>query len=151
MRNQLVKHRRGLDRGAHCVQVFLGTLCCGCSFFLVPSPPSDPSYRTQEAADACKTSALIPAGDTAMALVGALNLGIAASAESDEKVRWYGAELDRGAGMALGVAQLALFGAAATYGFVQLSRCHDLRKEVLSGDGAGPGRPTSPSADDGDE
>jgi hypothetical protein len=128
------------------LQATLAALCCGCSFFMVPSPPSDPSERTQEAADECNANALAPAGDALVAAVGALNLGIAASANSDEKIRWYTAELDPGTGMALGAAQLALFGAAATYGFIQLSRCYELRREVQSGGGARPGTPRSPSA-----
>jgi hypothetical protein len=101
----------------------------GCSFVFVPPPPSDPMERTREAASRCTTSVLHPVLDSVAAGVGALNFGIAADA-SPGKVAWYSIEMDAKKGMALGATQLALYGAAAVYGFVQTSRCSDLRDEV---------------------
>jgi hypothetical protein len=96
--------------------------CFGCSFAFVSGPPTEtaPSPRPDEQ---CTTSVLYPVLDSVGAAVGALNIGIAADA-SPGKVRWYGAEMDSGTGVALGITQLALFGAGAIYGFVQTSRCN---------------------------
>jgi hypothetical protein len=105
-------------------------LSTGCSFLLVPSPPSLPSERTQQAATECKPSSLWPTTDAISSAVGGLNIAIAASVDNDSKVRWYGVEMSRDAGLALGATQLILYGASAAYGFVQVSRCKDLRKEV---------------------
>jgi hypothetical protein len=60
--------------------------------------------------------------DSAAASVGAINIGVAANA-SPGRVAWYGMEMESETGVALGVTQLALFGAGAVYGFVQTSRC----------------------------
>lgn len=45
-------------------------------------------------------------------VLGGANIAIAAGAEG-EQVRWYTADLNRGPAIALGVSQLALFGAGA--------------------------------------
>jgi hypothetical protein len=103
--------------------------CFGCSFVLVSGPPSEPTERTPDAAARCTTSVVYPVLDSVGAGVGALNMGIAASA-SPGKVTWYGAEMDADTGMALGVTQLAIFGAGAVYGFIQTSRCSSLREEL---------------------
>jgi hypothetical protein len=108
-------------------------LSTGCSFLFVPSPPSVPSDRTQEAAKACKPSSIWPTADAISAGVGAVNIAIAAGADAEAGVSWYGAEMSRGAGLGLGASQLVLYGASAAYGFVQLSRCRELQKEVQSG------------------
>jgi hypothetical protein len=79
-------------------------------------------------------------------VVGGVNIAIAANAES--KVSWYGVEMSKGAGLALGTTQLILYGASAAYGFVQQSRCRDLRKEVQSGT---PPPPNTPPVDWGTE
>lgn len=98
----------------------------GCSLGM-HTAPSDPSERTHEAARECTSSYLHPIGDVAGAAVGAINIGIAASA--DDGVSIYGTEASRKVGIGLGITQLALFGAAATYGFIQAGRCNALRHE----------------------
>jgi len=55
--------------------------CFGCSFLAVPSPPSEPVERTREAARQCTTSAFYPLMDSLGATVGAINMGVAASAD----------------------------------------------------------------------
>jgi hypothetical protein len=102
----------------------------GCSFLFVPNPPSLPSERTQQAANECKPSSVWPTADAISSALGGVNIAIAASVDADARVRWYGAEMSRDAGLALGASQLILYGAGAAYGFVQLSRCKDLRNEV---------------------
>ena len=90
--------------------------------------PAAPSERTTPAASECTSSVLLPTGDAIAAAVGAVNIGISASA--DDQVRYYGVTMDKQAGLAIGITQLAVFGAAAAYGYVQASRCNALRREV---------------------
>jgi hypothetical protein len=106
---------------------FLGVASCGCSFAFVSGPPSEtaPSPGPEEQ---CTTSVLSPVLDSVGAAVGALNIGIATSA-APGKVSWYGVEMESGTGVALGITQLALFGAGAIYGFVQTSRCNAFLEE----------------------
>lgn len=96
--------------------------CSGCSFAFVSGPPSETAPPPRPA-ETCTTSVLYPVLDTVGAAVGAVNIGIAANA-SPGKVAWYGVEMESGTGVALGITQLALFGAGAIYGFVQTSRCN---------------------------
>jgi hypothetical protein len=96
--------------------------CLGCSFGFVSGPPSDPSEEQYADSSRCTTSVLIPVLDTASAAVGAINIGIAANASPGE-VTWYGVEMESETGVALGITQLAAFGAGAVYGFIQTSRC----------------------------
>ena len=110
--------------------------CFGCSFLAVPSPPSDPVERTRDAADHCTTSVFYPVMDTLGAGVGAVNMGVAASAGGG-KVLWYSSEIDAEAALVLGAVQLALYGAGATYGFIQTSRCGTLRDEVAAAEKRG--------------
>jgi hypothetical protein len=107
-------------------------LSTGCSFLFVPNPPSLPSDRTQGAANECKPWSIWPTADAISAGLGVVNIAIAATADADTRVSWYGAEMSRDAGLGLGASQLVLYGAGAAYGFVQLSRCRELRKEVQS-------------------
>ena len=109
--------------------IALSVGCVGCSFVFVPAPPSDPSERTREAASRCTTSVLHPVLDSVGAGIGAINIGIAADASPGD-VSWYGIEMDAEKGMGLGVTQLVVFGAAAAYGFIQISRCDTLREET---------------------
>lgn len=104
--------------------VALGTT--GCSFFM-NTAPADPRERTREAAGECTNDPLIPILDTASAAVGAANIAISAGA--DDQVRYGSITMDKKVGLTLGVTQLVLAGAAATYGYVQLARCHALRRE----------------------
>jgi hypothetical protein len=107
----------------------------GCSFVTVNAPPSDPSERDAQAAHDCTTSVGWPVVDALYAGLGAVNLAIAASA--DDKVSWYAVEMDKSTGVALGITQLAVFGAGAVYGFIETSRCGTLRKEVEEQDRRG--------------
>jgi hypothetical protein len=133
----------------------LSLVASGCSFAM-RTAPSDPSERTPEAAQACTSSYLVPALDSVSAAVGGYN--IAVSAAADDKVRIYGGEVDKGVGLGLGIAQLAAFGIAATYGYIEATRCNELRHEqrVLTDDEVaarpadpppGPGMPPPPPAD----
>jgi hypothetical protein len=107
----------------------LAMACFGCSFAFVTGPPSEPSSEPHEPSRPCTTSVLYPVLDSVAAAVGAVNIGIAANA-SPGKVSWYGIEMESKTGVALGVTQLALFGAGAVYGFVQTSRCNAYREKV---------------------
>lgn len=102
------------------------TLVTGCSFAMDVAP-SDPSKRTVEAARQCTASFAAPVVDTLSAAVGAYNTAVSANATDGVKV--YGISMSRSAGLALGVSQLAAFGIAATYGYIQAGRCHALRVE----------------------
>jgi hypothetical protein len=115
-------HRLDNARRTRRLITLLSFSCFGCSFAFVSGPPSEtaPPPRPDEQ---CTTSVLYPVLDSVGAAVGALNIGIAADA-SPGKVSWYGAEMESGTGVALGITQLALFGAGAIYGFVQTSRCN---------------------------
>jgi len=106
----------------------------GCSLGM-STAPSHPSARTEEAARECTSSPHLPILDTLSAGVGAFNVAISAAAE--DEVTFYGAAIDKEVGLTLGITQLALFGAGAVYGYVQLGRCHALRKErhLTSGEG----------------
>jgi len=99
----------------------------GCSLFM-HTAPSDPSERVTPAASECTSSVWLPTGDALAAAVGAVNVGISAAA--DDQVHYYGVTMDKQAGLAIGITQLAVFGAAAAYGYVQASRCLELRREV---------------------
>jgi hypothetical protein len=99
----------------------------GCSFFM-NTAPSAPSERTPEAAHACTNDALVPILDTVSAGVGAANIAVSAGAY--DQVEYGSIKMDKKVGLALGVTQLVLAGAAATYGYVQLARCNALRREV---------------------
>src|SRR5687767_15104274 len=103
--------------------ILVTTSCLGCSFVFVSGPPSAPIDRTPQAAARCTTSVLHPVLDSLGAGIGALNIGIATDA-SPGKVSWYGMEMDAEKGVALGVTQLGIYGAAAVYGFIQTSRCN---------------------------
>jgi hypothetical protein len=121
----------------------LAVVTSGCSFAM-NTAPSDPSDRTSEAARECTSSYLKPAMDMLGAGVGGINIGI--SALADDKVKIYGIEVDKGVGLGLGIGQLALFGAAATYGFIQAGRCNALRHEQnVETDGEAIERAQSPS------
>ena len=98
----------------------------GCSFFM-RTAPSAPAERTREAAYECTNDVLVPGLDTLSAVVGAVN--IAVSAGADEEVRYGSVTMDKKVGLSLGVTQLVLAGAAATYGYIQLARCNSLRRE----------------------
>jgi hypothetical protein len=102
------------------------TVTTGCSFAMNVAP-SDPSKRTVEAARECTGSYAAPIADTLSAGVGAFNTAVALSAT--DEVAIYGISMKRSSGLALGVTQLAAFGLAATYGYIQGSRCHALRAE----------------------
>lgn len=104
--------------------------------------PSDPSERVTVAASECTNTAYLPAGDALAAAVGGINIGISAAAE--DEVRYYGVTMDKGVGLAIGITQLAVFGAAATYGFIQLNRCNQLRREVHLDSPPEPERPATP-------
>ena len=121
----------------------------GCSFGMNVAP-SEPSQRTRQAARECSASILAPLGDTLGAGVGAYNMGISLAARNEVTI--YTAPVDKGVGLALGISQLALYGAAATYGYIQAGRCNSLRAETHMNGGAEqvvslPGRSrTSPTA-----
>lgn len=102
------------------------TLVTGCSFAMDVAP-NDPSKRTVEAARNCTSSFAAPVVDTLSAAVGAYNTAVSANATDGVKV--YGISMSRSAGLALGVSQLAAFGIAAAYGYIQAGRCHALRVE----------------------
>ena len=105
----------------------------GCSFVGVRGLPSDPSQRTAKATRECLQGYWYPILDTANAGIGAYNTGLAASANEGDRIKAYGyLEMDRKAGLALGITQLTLFGAGAVYGFVQLARCEALDNERKS-------------------
>jgi hypothetical protein len=106
--------------------VALGLVTSGCSFGMNVAP-ADPSRRTHEAARRCTDSYLLPIVDTLGAGLGAYNVGVSTAA--DDKVKLYGVDVDKKVGLALGVTQLIAFGAAATYGYVQATRCNSLRHE----------------------
>jgi hypothetical protein len=108
------------------VLLIVTTALGGCSFSMNVAP-SEPSERTRQAARNCTSSVLYAVGDSLSAGVGLVNIGISASA--DRKVLIYGAETDKDVGLALGITQLALFGGAAVYGYVQSARCGALRAE----------------------
>jgi hypothetical protein len=108
------------------VSLCMPALTTGCSFAMDVAP-HDPSQRTVEAASQCTSSFAAPVADSVSAAIGAVNTAIALSAT--DEVRIYGIPMKRSAGLALGVTQLAAFGIAATYGFIQGGRCHALRAE----------------------
>lgn len=108
--------------GGRLLVVLLGAGCGGCSFVFVNGPPSESASEPLASPSRCTTSVLQPVGDTLNAGIGAINIGVAASAGRGD-VTWYGVRMDAGTGLALGLAQLGLFGASAVYGYVQTSRC----------------------------
>src|SRR4051812_24978211 len=118
--------RRASYRVARVLSVCALTVTTGCSFAMDVAP-SDPSKRTVAAARECTASFAAPIVDSISAAVGAYNTGVSLGAT--DEVAIYGIHMKRGAGLALGVTQLAAFGVAATYGFVQATRCHTLRAE----------------------
>jgi hypothetical protein len=97
----------------------------GCSF-LMNVAPSDPARRTTQAAHECTGSYLAPGFDTVSAGVGVYNTAVAAG--SDE-VSIYGIHMKREVALPLSVAQLVVFAASVTYGYIQASRCNALRSE----------------------
>ena len=122
------RHHFGRARRCTIMLVGAGALAAatGCSFAM-DIAPSDPSRRTVEAARECTSSVAAPIADSISAAVGAYNTGVSLAAT--DEVRIYGITAKRSTGLALGVTQLAAFGIAATYGFIQASRCHSLRAE----------------------
>lgn len=92
--------------------------------------PSDPSERTVTSATECTNSPVLPAGDSIAAAVSGINIAIAAAADEGDELLYYGGAINKKTGVAIGITGLALFGASATYGFIQMSRCNALRREV---------------------
>jgi hypothetical protein len=122
----------------------VGLVVTGCSFGMNVAP-SDPSKRTTKAARDCTDSVLFPIGDTLAAGVGAYNVGVSVAAH--DKVTIYGAPVDKSVGLALGISQLVAFGAAATYGYIQVARCNSLKHEqhvVDDADAQTESKPTAP-------
>jgi hypothetical protein len=116
----------------------LGSAASGCSFAAIPSPPSDPTERTREAANECTASNTFPILDSVGALVGAVQIGIGASMAEGERTSAF--DMTSGTAIAVGVTELALFGAGAIYGYTQVARCKTLRREVEQTEGAGRGQ-----------
>ena len=108
--------------------MLIGGALSGCSFAAIPSPPSDPSERTREAASECTATNLVPILDSFGALTGAVQIGIAASMDEGDRTSVF--EMTSGTAMAVGITELAVFGAGAIYGFTQVARCKTLQREV---------------------
>jgi hypothetical protein len=128
------KGRSGFGR-AFCLAAAVGV--SGCSFVLVPIPPSAPEERTPKAAEACSTSTTVPVVDAALSGIGVFYT-VSGAASSDNEP--FLSPLDTTGTIALGVTTAALYGASAAFGFLSVSRCGELREEVK-------GR--APNADDG--
>jgi hypothetical protein len=120
-----LRHHRMVAAG------LLAWLSCGCSFTFVSSPPSEPSERTVEAAAECTASNTWPIVDVLGA--GASAGGVALVASSDE---W--SDSEKSVLVPVHVAYAVLGTASAIYGFVTVSRCKDLRREVKYDPNAGP-------------
>src|SRR6187402_1620696 len=103
--------------------VFVNT---GCSFSM-PTASNEPGKRSKKAAEQCGGYGW-PVVDTISAGVGVVNIAIAGSADSGDQVTWYGLDIGRDAGLALGISQAVLFGAGAVYGYVRASQCAAARK-----------------------
>jgi hypothetical protein len=105
----------------------IGVVVTGCSFGMNVAP-SDPSKRTHEAARKCTDGVFLPVADSLVAAVGVYNISVSAAAQ--DKVTMYGVPVDKTAGLTLGITQLVVFGAAATYGYIQAARCTGLQREL---------------------
>ncbi|HEY0189522.1 MAG TPA: hypothetical protein VGC42_00275 [Kofleriaceae bacterium] len=101
----------------------------GCSFLFVSGPPAD---HANMASFDCSESNAVPVLDLLWA--GLNGVGAAVSAGDDTNP-------DQGRNVAIGLSWLALSGAAAIYGFTQVSHCkaarHD-REERYANGGAPP-------------
>lgn len=98
----------------------------GCSFGM-RTAPSDPGKRTVRAARACAADTYYPFFDSVSTGVGVYNIVVSTTAR--DKVSIYGQEMGKKTGLTLGIAQAALFGLGAAYGYVQIARCNALNRE----------------------
>lgn len=121
-------------RTTHLIGAMTGWCALGCSFIVVSGPPSAPEERTEKAANECTTNVAPPVVDANLAFwTGVLLMVAAAKADSFEhetNVEWWGLGMTPGTTLAVGAANLAVFGGSATYGFIQTSRCGRLQQEV---------------------
>jgi hypothetical protein len=109
----------------------LSCLSCGCSLAFVSYPPSEPSERTVGAAADCTASHTWPIVDALG--VGASAGNIALVSSSNE---WTTSQKRVLVPVHIGYGVLAA--ASAIYGFVGVSRCEELRREVKYDPNAGP-------------
>ena len=118
----------------------------GCSFLMLHGAPSDPGQRTTEAARECTSGIAAPLADTGFALLGGMNLALSAASDNGGVVYGFPVKKKQ-VGVAIGVAQLVVFGTSAAYGFVQTTRCRkleeqeELQRELVARPKSTPGQP----------
>lgn len=99
----------------------------GCSFLFVdaPSPRYADAPRAQPVV--CTTSVAAPVVDTVVATFEVVRTGFALGADDAD---YHNYPISRGADIAIGLGLTALFAGAAAYGYVNTSKCSDLKEEV---------------------
>jgi hypothetical protein len=106
-----------------------GMLLQGCSFIFVDTPP--PRYAEAPPAPsepiACTSSVAAPVVDTVIGAFEVIRTGFALSA-SDSAYTNY--PISRGADIGFGMAFASLFAASAIYGYINTSRCADLKENT---------------------
>jgi hypothetical protein len=99
----------------------------GCSFIFVDTPPTVHDASTPPSSIHCTTSAAAPVVDTVVAVFEAVRTGIALGADDSD---YHSYPISRGADIAIGLGLTTLFTAAATYGYINTSKCSDVKEEA---------------------
>lgn len=105
--------------------VAAAVLLQGCSFIFVDTPPTMHDGAPPPSEIRCTTSAAAPIVDTVIGAFEAVRTGFALSADESD---YHSYPISRTADIAIGFGLTTLFAAAAAYGYINTSKCADMKE-----------------------